>query len=231
MEQNIVITGASRGIGEKISNYLSTLDNNKVINISRRKNKNPKITNLICDISNYNNVKRIFKKLKKIDVLINNAGLTKFSKNPIDTFDKIIQTNLNSYYYCSHEAISFLRKSSNPSIINISSINAYQAFPNNPGYVSSKGAVLSLTKALALDYGKYNVKVNSISPGYINEGMSKMSFKDKKKRQERLNRMIIKRWGNPKDLYGAIDFLISDKSNYITGQDLVIDGGWLSKGL
>ena len=186
---------------------------------------------MICDISNYNNVKRIFKKLKKIDVLINNAGLTKFSKNPIDTFDKIIQTNLNSYYYCSHEAISFLRKSSNPSIINISSINAYQAFPNNPGYVSSKGAVLSLTKALALDYGKYNVKVNSISPGYINEGMSKMSFKDKKKRQERLNRMIIKRWGNPKDLYGAIDFLISDKSNYITGQDLVIDGGWLSKGL
>ena len=97
--------------------------------------------------------------------------------------------------------------------------------------MSSKGAVLSLTKALALDYGKYNVKVNSISPGYINEGMSKMSFKDKKKRQERLNRMIIKRWGNPKDLYGAIDFLISDKSNYITGQDLVIDGGWLSKGL
>ena len=58
-----------------------------------------------------------------------------------------------------------------------------------------------------------------------------MSFKDKKKRKERLNRMIIKRWGNPKDLYGAIDFLISDKSNYITGQDLVIDGGWLSKGL
>ncbi len=231
MQQNIVITGASRGIGEKISNHLSTIDNYKVINISRRKNTNPKVTNLTCDISNYNNVKQIFKKIKKIDVLINNAGLTRFSNNPILTFDKIIKTNLNSYYYCSYEAINLLKKSKNPSIINISSINAYQAFPNNPGYVSSKGGVLSLTKALALDYGKYNVKVNSVSPGYIDEGMSKSSFRDKKKRKERLNRMIIKRWGRPSDLYGAIDFLISDKSNYITGQDLVIDGGWLSKGL
>ena len=186
MQRNIVITGASRGIGEKISNYLSALENYKVINISRTKNKNPKITSLICDISNHNNVKRIFKKIKKIDVLINNAGVTRFSKNPIQNFNKIIKTNLNSFYYCSHEAFSYLKKSNNPSIINISSINAYQAFPDNPGYVSSKGGVLSLTKALALDYGKHNIKVNSISLGYINEGMSKMSFRDKKKEKKDL---------------------------------------------
>ena len=88
-----------------------------------------------------------------------------------------------------------------------------------------------LTKALALDYGKLGIRVNSISPGYINSGMSKKSFQNKKKNLERKNRMIIKRWGTPKDLFGAIEFLISEKSSYITGQDIIVDGGWLAKGL
>jgi len=231
MQKKIVITGASRGIGKHIADYLSLVDDYEVINLSRKKNKNPRITNYKCDVSNYSDVKKVFKKLKNIDVLINNVGLTRFSKNPIKNFDKIIVTNLNSFYYCCHEAIKFLKKKNNASIINISSINAHQAFPNNPGYVSSKGAIISLTRSLALDYGKLNVRVNSISPGYINEGMSKNSFKDLKKRKNRLNRMIIRRWGEASDLYGAIDYLISDKSSYVTGQDLVIDGGWISKGL
>ena len=88
-----------------------------------------------------------------------------------------------------------------------------------------------LTKALALDYGKFGIRVNSISPGYINSGMSKKSFKNRKKNLERKKRMIIRRWGSPKDLFGVIEFLISEKSSYITGQDIVVDGGWLAKGL
>ena len=76
-----------------------------------------------------------------------------------------------------------------------------------------------------------SVRVNSISPGYIREGMSEKSFKDIKKRKKRMNRMIVKRWGKASDIFGAIEYLISDKSSYVTGQDLVIDGGWISKGL
>mgnify|MGYP006094877893 CR=1 FL=1 len=231
MLKNIVITGASRGIGKQIADHLSSLDGYKIINISRRKNKNPRISNYSCDVSNYAEVKRTFKKIKNIDVLINNSGITRFSKNPIDNFNKIIMTNLNGFFYCSNEAIKLLKKKKNSSIINISSINAYQAFPKNPGYVSSKGAIVSLTKALALDYGEMSVRVNSISPGYIREGMSEKSFKDIKKRKKRMNRMIVKRWGKASDIFGAIEYLISDKSSYVTGQDLVIDGGWISKGL
>tara|TARA_B100000767_G_C19597921_1_gene464349 strand:- start:56 stop:751 length:696 start_codon:yes stop_codon:yes gene_type:complete len=231
MLKNIVITGASRGIGKKIADYLSLIEGYKVINISRGKNNSPRITNYPCDVSNYQQVKKTFKKIKNIDVLINNSGITRFSKNPIDSFDQIIKTNLNSFFYCSYEAIKLLKKKKNSSIINISSINAHQAFPKNPGYVSSKGAIVSLTRALALDYGELNVRVNSISPGYIREGMSEKSFKDKKKRKERMSRMIIKRWGEASDIFGAIEYLISDKSSYLTGQDLIIDGGWVSKGL
>jgi|TARA_B110000037_G_scaffold81600_1_gene97186 NAD(P)-dependent dehydrogenase (short-subunit alcohol dehydrogenase family) len=231
MLKNIVITGASRGIGKKIADYLSLIEGYKVINISRGKNNSPRITNYPCDVSNYQQVKKTFKKIKNIDVLINNSGITRFSKNPIDSFDQIIKTNLSSFFYCSYEAIKLLKKKKNSSIINISSINAHQAFPKNPGYVSSKGAVVSLTRALALDYGEFNVRVNSISPGYIREGMSEKSFKDIKKRKERMSRMIIKRWGEASDIFGAIEYLISDKSSYLTGQDLIIDGGWVSKGL
>jgi len=231
MIKHIVITGASRGIGKKIADHFSLLHGYKVINISRKKNNNPKIINYSCDVSNYSAVKRIFKKIKNIDVLINNAGVALSSKNSINNFNKIIKTNLNSCFYSSYEAIKLLKKKKNSTIIKISSINAHQAFPDNPGYVSSKGAVNSLTKALALDYGEFGIRVNSISPGYISDGMSKKSYKNKKKRKERLKRMIIKRWGSASDLFGAIEYLISEKSSYVTGQDLVIDGGWISKGL
>tara|TARA_B110000037_G_scaffold221542_2_gene292901 strand:- start:2906 stop:3601 length:696 start_codon:yes stop_codon:yes gene_type:complete len=231
MLKNIVITGASRGIGKKIADHLSLTDEYNIINISRKKNSNPKIQNLLCDISNYNQVKKAFKKIKTLDVLINNSGITKFSKNQINNFDQIIKTNLNGFFYCSYEAAKLLKKNKESSIINISSINAYQAFPKNPGYVSSKGAIISLTKALALDFGELNIRVNSISPGYISDGMSKKSFKDSKKKKERTNRMIIKRWGEASDLFGAIEYLISNKSSYVTGQDMVIDGGWIAKGL
>tara|TARA_B110000305_G_C19360300_1_gene599088 strand:+ start:191 stop:886 length:696 start_codon:yes stop_codon:yes gene_type:complete len=231
MLKNIVITGASRGIGKKIADHLSLTDEYNIINISRKKNSNPKIQNLLCDISNYNQVKKTFKKIKTLDVLINNSGITKFSKNPINNFDQIIKTNLNGFFYCSYEAAKLLKKNKDSSIINISSINAYQAFPKNPGYVSSKAAIISLTKALALDFGELNIRVNSISPGYISDGMSKKSFRDSKKKKERINRMIIKRWGEASDLFGAIEYLISNKSSYVTGQDMVIDGGWIAKGL
>jgi NAD(P)-dependent dehydrogenase (short-subunit alcohol dehydrogenase family) len=228
--KNIVITGASKGIGKKIADYLSSNNAYTVINISRTRNSNPRVKNLACDISNYAQVKKTFKKIKNIDVLINNSAITRFSKNTIKNFDKIIKTNLNGFFYCSHEALRLLKKNDSL-IINIASINAHQAFPNNPGYVSSKGAIISLTKALALDFGRANVRVNSISPGYINEGMSAKSYKNSVKKNEKISRMIIKRWGLAKDLFGAIEFLMSSKSSYITGQDIVIDGGWLAKGL
>ena len=104
------------------------------------------------------------------------------------------------------------------------------AFPKNPGYISSKSGVVALTRSLALDYGRHGLNVNSISPGYINDGMAKKSYKNLKERKKRIDRMIINRFGEANDLFGVIDLLISNNSNYITGQDIVVDGGWLAKG-
>ena len=85
----------------------------------------------------------------------------------------ILKVNLNGSFYCSYEALKIFKKKRRGIIINIGSINAYQAFPKNPGYVSSKGGLISLTRSLALDYSRYGVRVNSISPGYIKTNMTK----------------------------------------------------------
>jgi NAD(P)-dependent dehydrogenase (short-subunit alcohol dehydrogenase family) len=224
--QNIVLKGSSRGIGKHIYDHLSKSFN--IIGISRKPSKR---TQFCCDISSKNEVKKVFKKIKKIDILINNASVTETKKNKIDNFDYTIKSNLNGTFYCCHYALDKLKKSKSPKIINISSINAHVGFPNNPGYVSSKGGVNSLTKSLAVDYGKFNVKVNSLSLGYISEGMSIKSYENKGKRLRRKKNTILNRWGNAEDVIEVIDFIVRARNLYMTGSDLVIDGGWLAKGL
>ena len=226
---NILITGHTNGIGKSLFKYLSKEHN--VTGIARTNDKKNKERQFKCDVSNYNALKKVFAKIKKIDVLINNAGISKYSNNDVKNFDKIVKINLNGVYYCSKLGIKKLKNSSSPRIINISSINAYQAFPNNPGYIASKGGVLSLTRSLALDCQKNEINVNSISPGYFKTKMTSKSYNNKIENEKRKKRTILKRWGNPDDLFGLIKFLISENSSYITGQDFVVDGGWLAKGL
>ena len=120
-------------------------------------------------------------------------------------------------------------KSAGGSIINITSLNSELGFPNNPAYVATKGGLKQLTKSLAVDLGKYNIRVNNIGPGYIKTNMTKQGWKNNKQAIE--DRTILGRWGKPEDLIGSIIFLLSDASSYITGQDIYVDGGYLAKGL
>jgi NAD(P)-dependent dehydrogenase (short-subunit alcohol dehydrogenase family) len=223
---NILITGSSKGIGLYL--YKQLKKKNKIFGVSRTLKKT---TDFVCDISNKFEVEKTLSKISNIDVLINNASVTEISKNTLENFERTLQINLNGAFYCSHFALPKLKKSKIKKIINISSINAHAGFPDNPGYVASKGALNSLTKSLAVDYGRYGIKVNSLSLGYISEGMSKKSFHNLLKRKKRSKNTILNYWGSPRDVLGAVNFLISKDSDYITGSDIVIDGGWLAKGL
>ena len=124
-----------------------------------------------------------------------------------------------------------MKKQKSGSIINITSIAAEFGFANNPSYVSSKGALKQMSKAMAVDLGDHGIRVNCICPGYIRTDMTEKSFNNETLHEERLRNMIIPRWGSPNDLVGAAIFLSSDASSYVTGSDLVVDGGWCAKGM
>jgi gluconate 5-dehydrogenase len=117
------------------------------------------------------------------------------------------------------------------SIINITSLNAELAFPDNPAYMAFKGALRQLTRSLALDLGGRGVRANCIAPGYIRTDMTRASWSDSTREKARASRTVIGRWGMPADLAGAVIFLASDASAFVTGHDLLVDGGWSIKGL
>ena len=175
--------------------------------------------------------KDIFSKHKKIDVLINNAGITMpLMKNKLfyekENWAKTIDVNLTASFFSSQEAIKYMIKRKEGSIINITSLNAELAFPKNPSYVASKGGLKMVGKALAKDWGKFGVRVNNLGPGYIKTSMTKSSYSNRRTRLEREKQTLLHRWGNMDDLVGPCIFLASDASKYITGQDIYVDGGW-----
>ena len=167
----------------------------------------------------------------KIDGLINCAGITR-GNNVFDYDDEdwenTYQVNLKAPFELSREVARYM-KNSGGSIINITSLNSELGFPNSPAYVAMKGGLKQLTKSLAVDLGKYNIRVNNVGPGYIKTNMTKQGWKNNRKEIE--DRTILGRWGRPEDLVGTIVFLLSSASSYITGQDIYVDGGYLTKGL
>jgi NAD(P)-dependent dehydrogenase (short-subunit alcohol dehydrogenase family) len=194
---------------------------------------------LKCDITNKKKLQKIyraiFSKHGRIDVLINNAGISMPKKKsrfyPKKYWQKTLDINLTAAFNCSQEVIKYMLKNKSGSIINMTSINAELAFPNNPAYVSSKGGLKMLSKALAKDWGKFGIRVNSIGPGYFITEMNKKSYENPEKRELRENKTMLGKWGKMDQLIGPILFLSSNASSYVTGQDIYIDGGWTANGL
>ena len=237
----IIITGSGRGIGyqlavelAKYSSIIYSLDKKFTKKIP--KNLSSNIIQIKCDITDYKKIKQVFKKIfvkeKRIDVLINNAGVSFASQKKNQLYSEkdwaeTINVNLTGSFYCSKEVIRYMLKQKNGSIINITSINAELGFPRNPAYNASKGGLKMLGKAFAKDWSKFGIRVNNIGPGYIKTEMTSKRFANKKTRLERQNQTLLGRWGEPNDLVGPCIFLASDASRYMTGQDLNIDGGWI----
>mgnify|MGYP001167820448 CR=1 FL=1 len=144
---------------------------------------------------------------------------------------KTLSVNLIAAYNLSNKVCKIMSKRKKGSIINITSLAAERGFIGNPSYQVSKAGLKQLTKALACDWGQKNIRINNVCPGYIKTPMTLRSFKNSKLKKNRDTRMILKRWGEPKDLVGPCIFLASDSSSYITGSDIFVDGGWLAKGL
>ena len=236
-DKTVIITGCSSGIGLQVAKGF-ILNGANVIGLSRSEplEKLNFMYFYKCDLTKELEINSVVKKLKlkniKINSLLNIAGISlgKFSDvYEMNKFDKTININLRAVYELIYKLKPFYVNGT--SIINFSSIGGYLGFPNNPSYCASKGALLSLSKALANDFGSENIRVNCVLPGYFHTKMTSSSFVNPDEKKVRDNRNMLGRWGELTELVGVSIFLASDASSYVTGAELVVDGGWVSKGL
>jgi gluconate 5-dehydrogenase len=192
-----------------------------------------------CDVTKEEEVKQMAKKIKdyygKCDILVNNAGVSDLapSKNyDLTRWNKLITTNLTGTFLCCREIGKIMIRQKSGCIINFSSENGQVGFsPGMTAYATSKIGIIGLTRSLAVEWGKYKIRVNAILPGNMEEGM--MEFLKNKEGPmfemvgvPLLNLTPLNRFGNGDDIKGTIVFLASDASKYITGAKIVVDGGF-----
>ena len=176
-------------------------------------------------------VARTLERFGRIDILVSNAGvetLVPFLELPEEDWDRILDVNLKGAYLCGQAAAREMVRGGWPGvIINIASVNSEMALEGQAHYVSSKGGLLMLTKAMALDLAPHRIRVNAIGPGVIETKMTAGSLSDPERRQMLLSRVPLGRVGQPRDVANAAVFIASDEADYVTGTILYVDGGWL----
>ena len=240
--KNIFITGIGKGIGKEtckacIENgaFVYAITRSKSDVKEFRKYKNLKI--FIGSSTDINLVKKIFKlsikDKKKINGIINNAGI-RFRKDFIKISKKEIQNvfenNFFSIFFIIKEYLKLigLKNNEHCSIVNIGSIVGKVGFNELSAYASSKSALLGLTKSLTSEFSMKKIRFNIVNPGFIKTSYFKKFKKKKKLYSWTLSRIPMKKWGDSRDISEFLVFMMSDKSRYFSGEDINIDGGWLS---
>lgn len=235
--RTVIVTGASRGIGWALTDGLARAGAHVLALARSGKPERPfpeGVEYRRCDVLDVNEFNRcrdtVLERWDRLDVLVNAAGITTPGSD-LAGFDQTLATNLRGPYLCILAATAAMKTAGRGSIINVTSLGAFRGFPDNPAYVAAKGGLSQLTRALAYDLGPAGIRVNNLVPGYIATDMTAASHTDPAAHKRRQRHTLLGRWGVPSDLVGAAIFLASDASAYVTGQDIVVDGGWLAKGL
>ena len=234
---NVILTGATGGIGgailEKLYNYnakiIATGTNEQKLKIIKEKYKN--VITKKFDISDHTQIEQFIDECNellenRIDILINNAGVTQDNltiRMKKDEWDKVIDLNLTSNFLITKNVIKKMLKNKNGKIINITSVVGHTGNLGQANYAASKAGLIGMSKSLALEYGKKNIKVNCISPGFIKSEMTDKISENFKQVLE--GKISLERFGMPEDVANAVLFLSSDLSDYITGETIHVNGG------
>lgn len=234
--KKIIITGGSRGIGLSILQAFYKHDaeiltiGSNLNNLQNLKTKFPKIKIEQLNLRNLDDVVQQFPKfidnLGGVDILINNAGITKDNltlRMKEDEWKDVIDINLSSVFYTCQIAIKTMIKNKKGTIVNITSVVGHTGNAGQANYTASKAGVVAMTKSLAKEYAKKNIRVNCVSPGFIATDMTE-GLKEEYK-NELLKNIPINRLGTGDDIANAVTFLSSDASSYITGETIHVNGG------
>ena len=235
--KNIILTGSTGGIGNSIVETLTSLKARVIVTgtnekkLEELKNKYTNAISIRQDISAHNELEGFIDKCsealgEKIDILINNAGVTKDNltiRMSKDEWDKVININLTSTFLLSKFAIKKMLKKKFGKIINITSVVGHTGNLGQANYSASKGGILSMSKSLSLEYAKKNIMINCIAPGFIDTVMTQKINEDYKN-QLKL-KIPLDRFGTPQDVANCTAFLSSELSDYITGETIHVNGG------
>jgi NAD(P)-dependent dehydrogenase (short-subunit alcohol dehydrogenase family) len=239
----VIVTGAGNGIGRAVAKeyakngaivIATDIDIEAVKDLVNEegttKERAEFIHALACDVREESQIKEMVSHVKqqfdRIDILINNAGVSTF-KSPfelsVDEWDDVINTNLRSVFICTKEVATIMKQEGYGSIVNIASTRAFMSEPNSEAYAASKGGIVSLTHAYAASLQDEGIRVNAISPGWIHTGnMDELRRVDHE--QHFSNRV-----GAPKDIALACLYLTNRENSFITGENIILDGGMTRK--
>ena len=238
----VLVTGGARGIGRSIVLSMSKNNYDIIINYNQstvaandlaKEVKNisdSKIKVVQADVSNESQVQKMFLEISQefsgVDVLINNAGITKDAlsmRMKIEDWDSVIDTNLRGSFLCSQAAIKSMMSNRWGRIINISSVIGIHGNLGQSNYSASKSGLIGLTKSMSKELASRNITVNAIAPGFIKTEM--VENISEKIQEGILSRISMNRFGESEDVAYLVEFLASEKANYITGQVITVDGG------
>ncbi|EKN71672.1 2-deoxy-D-gluconate 3-dehydrogenase [Neobacillus bataviensis LMG 21833] len=241
-----VITGGNRGLGRAMALALANAGADIVI-IGRSEEKNNEVVREIQkfgrkaasfstdlrDIPAINEmVAEVVSQFGKMDIFINNAGVS-HTESAFDLkeedWDNVMDLNVKSLFFCCQAAGRIMKEQGYGKIINLASVAGAVGEVGIAPYTASKAAVINLTRSLALEWVRYGIQVNAIGPSYIETDMNRDELSNPKVRSKIVGKTPMKRLGNPDELSGAAIFLASDASNYMTGQTVYVDGGWLAQ--
>jgi 3-oxoacyl-[acyl-carrier protein] reductase len=243
--KSAVVSGACGGMGLEISKKLSE-NNISVLMLDLQKpSKDFLLNNKNCqfkriDVTNFKKMKshidNFFKKNKSIDYLVNTTGVLWFDKDvsavDIDpnVWDKVFEINLKSMMYLSKIIVPLMKKNNFGSMVHISSIDALSGdYKPQDAYGASKAAMIRLSKSFAIQFASNNIRSNIVLPGPIETGMQVRWKKDPKSKKKLEKFIPLNKVGKPKDISNASMFLLSDQASYITGTEIIVDGGIASK--
>ncbi|NLX70899.1 MAG: 3-oxoacyl-[acyl-carrier-protein] reductase [Clostridiales bacterium] len=238
-----LITGASRGIGRAIALYLAELGAQVAVNYASSeddahevveliKNKGGRAVAIKADVADVQDVESMFGKVLNefgdLHILVNNAGINRdglLIRMKQEDWDAVLDTNLRGVYNCSKEAARIMIRKRRGKIINISSVVGVSGNAGQSNYAAAKAGIIGFSKAIARELAPRNIQVNVVAPGFIKTDMTDRL--PERVKQEMLNQIPLGRYGKPNEVAYIVGFLASDKSQYITGQVIHVDGGMI----
>jgi len=242
-----LVTGAGKGLGRACAIALAEAGSNLII-VSRTKKDLDAVSKIVrrfkvkcksytCDVTNYNQIKAIINQQSRIDVLVNNAGNNipeHFTKVKTKNMEYLVKVNtvatFNIAQLCAIKMMQLKnRKKIGGSIVNMSSQMGHVGGPNRSVYNMNKWGLEGLTKGMAVDLAKYNIRVNTVAPTFVVTPMTKKFLKNKKFRKETLNNIPLGRFAEMSEIASTVVFLASDAASMIHGTSILVDGGWTAK--